>query len=729
MVNITELVENGGDITAYFVENDFNNLSHEEKIFVKNLNRPCPSLDNLVNSTKGSNRKFNLNWYEKCNWLTGSEIKNKLFCWPCLLFSRNNKSPWNSTGTDNLKNLYKMIEKHNISKEHTFATLKLKLFGKQNIQTGIDSAYQANIDKFNEKVKENRDLLKRLIDMTLFLGIQEFAFRGHNESSVSQNKGNFKELAEFLSSYDQKFADFLKTSSVFSGLSKTIQNDLIESVNFVVKKIIDCEIQTTTCFSWQVDETTDVSCFSQLSVIFRYVHKGKVVERFMGFFDVSSGRTANSLFELLIHQFDKFGLKDKLIGQTYDGASVMSGEFNGLQAKVKSIAPYALFTHCFAHRLNLILQDAVGNIQECKVFFATLCGFSSFFSKSTKRTNILDNIASSRLPTASQTRWNFKSRLITTVLKNREVLIEVFDHIINNEEFSNDRITIREAVGFRDFLNNFNNVFLLKVFYLVFEQTDMVYNVIQNKISNISYCTERIQNLVQTIISYRNDEKYFSDIYDETVILLGIPPKRRKVTLSVSQDDVSLPYKKIYNEIFDILRTQIEIRFKDLEKLSFCSLLDKTKFVSYHRKFPTEIFNTLIQTYKNFFDLEKLENELRVVYSDPSFLGNSENLLDYLSFIEENSLHDDIPQIYKLLCLILSLPATSASVERSFSTLKRIKSYARNTISQNRLNNLSVIAIEKGFIKSVKDSSFFDRIIDHFASVKDRRIDLIYKKP
>lgn len=89
MVNITELVENGGDIIAYFVENDFNNLSHEDKIFVKNLNRPCPSLDNLVNSTKGSNRKFNLNWYEKCNWLTGSEIKNKLFCWPCLLFSRS----------------------------------------------------------------------------------------------------------------------------------------------------------------------------------------------------------------------------------------------------------------------------------------------------------------------------------------------------------------------------------------------------------------------------------------------------------------------------------------------------------------------------------------------------------------------------------------------------------------------------------------------------------------
>lgn len=249
MANIRELVENGADIMSYFVENDFDCLSYDDKIFVKNLNRPVPSLNNLVISGKGSSRKFNTDWYKKCNWLTGSEMKNKLFCWPCLLFHRNSKTPWNSTGTDNLKNLYKMIQKHNIPKDHTFSSLKRKLSGKQNVQIGIDKAYFTNIDKFNEKVKENRDMMKRLIDMTLFLGNQELAFRGHNESSTSQNKGNFKELAEFLSSYDEKFSDFLKTSSVFSGLSKTIQNDLIQSINFVVEKLIHGEIQSTTCFS------------------------------------------------------------------------------------------------------------------------------------------------------------------------------------------------------------------------------------------------------------------------------------------------------------------------------------------------------------------------------------------------------------------------------------------------------------------------------------------------
>jgi hypothetical protein len=46
----------------------------------------------------------------------------------------------------------------------------------------------------------------------------------------------------------------------------------------------------------------------------------------------------------------------------------MSGELNGLQTKIKAIAPRALFTHCFAHRLNLILQDTCSKIMECRIF-------------------------------------------------------------------------------------------------------------------------------------------------------------------------------------------------------------------------------------------------------------------------------------------------------------------------------------------------------------------------
>lgn len=243
MANVRQVVSENADIINFLLQNRFETLTYEDQIFIAGLDRPCPAMTSLINQNSNSaNRKFCVTWFKKFLWLSarlsGSETKNKLYCWPCLLFSQNSKTPWNSTGIDNLKTLYKTTEKHNISKDHTHSSLKYKLFGRLNIQTSLDSAHRISIIKHNETVKENRDILQRLVDMTIFLITQELGFRGHNEKVDSQNKGNFRELAEFLSVYDSKFNAFLQETSVFSGLSKTIQNDLIHSINHVVSQFI-----------------------------------------------------------------------------------------------------------------------------------------------------------------------------------------------------------------------------------------------------------------------------------------------------------------------------------------------------------------------------------------------------------------------------------------------------------------------------------------------------------
>lgn len=48
-------------------------------------------------------------------------------------------------------------------------------------------------------------------------------------------------------------------------------------------------------------------------------------------------------------------------------------------------------------------------------------------------------------------------------------------------------------------------------------------------------------------------------------------------------------------------------------------------------------------------------------------------------------------QIYKLLQILITLPITSCEAERSFSTLKRIKSYLRNSTSERKLNGLAAL--------------------------------------
>nr|CAH7764010.1 unnamed protein product [Callosobruchus chinensis] len=52
--------------------------------------------------------------------------------------------------------------------------------------------------KTNEKVRENGVILKRLIDAVVYLSKEECSFREHDETSESDNKGNLKELIDFL---------------------------------------------------------------------------------------------------------------------------------------------------------------------------------------------------------------------------------------------------------------------------------------------------------------------------------------------------------------------------------------------------------------------------------------------------------------------------------------------------------------------------------------------------
>ena len=53
------------------------------------------------------------------------------------------------------------------------------------------------------------------------------------------------------------------------------------------------------------------------------------------------------------HELDR----SKIISQGYDGASVMIGHCTGVQQRVKQVAPQALYVHCYARCLNLVLVD------------------------------------------------------------------------------------------------------------------------------------------------------------------------------------------------------------------------------------------------------------------------------------------------------------------------------------------------------------------------------------
>ncbi|KAJ4426289.1 hypothetical protein ANN_27101 [Periplaneta americana] len=99
--------------------------------------------------------------------------------------------------------------------------------------------------------------------------------------AISQkNKGNYLEILDMLAQEEQFVREKLESISGFKGTSSEIKNELIECATLVVKETIQKELDLAEFVSVQADETLDVSCKSQMSVIFRYCVNDSVQERF-----------------------------------------------------------------------------------------------------------------------------------------------------------------------------------------------------------------------------------------------------------------------------------------------------------------------------------------------------------------------------------------------------------------------------------------------------------------
>lgn len=78
-------------------------------------------------------------------------------------------------------------------------------------------------------------------------------------------------------------------------------------------------------------------------------------------------------------------------------------------------------------------------------------------------------------------------------------------------------------------------------------------------------------------------------------------------------------------------------------------------------------------------------------------------------FNELISMSDAFPQTLKMITNAITMPISQVTCERSFSKMKIIKNYLRNSMTDKRLSDLTVLAIERDFDIN------YERVIDKFA--------------
>nr|CAI5828511.1 unnamed protein product [Callosobruchus analis] len=78
------------------------------------------------------------------------------------------------------------------------------------------------------------------------------------------------------------------------------------------------------------------------------------------------------------------------------------------------------------------------------------------------------------------------------------------------------------------------------------------------------------------------------------------------------------------------------------------------------------------------------------------------------------------PAVRKALIILSTIPCTTATVERSFSTLRRVKTWLRSTMGEERLTGLCLMSVHRNYLKD--NSEFIEKIVIDKFSANPRRL-------
>ncbi|XP_060845763.1 zinc finger MYM-type protein 1-like [Rhopalosiphum padi] len=359
---------------------------------LKNVWLPLPIFEFPLNQkNKKRGLKFQYKWLLQFNWLAYSKIKNGAYCKFCVVFSKCGgigNQPLNKLVLEAFDAWKKALE-NVVTISLLFLMLIILLVYIQN-----NNHQLLRLLTLIAKIKENRAKLIPIIECLILCGRQEIALRGHRDSGKinvnddSINDGNFRAILRYRGKGDEFLKQNLENDYRYKYIGSKIQNEMIIACGDIIQKKIVKKINDSQCFSILADETTDISTNEQLTLCVRYLDtQNNMCEDFLQYIKVDS-LTGISLSSAIINGLISCGVQcDFLFGQGFDGASNMSGKFNGVQAIIREQYPQAIYVHCAAHSLNLAVSTA-SNIKPIRNCLGILEKMYVFL-KTPKRNNAL----------------------------------------------------------------------------------------------------------------------------------------------------------------------------------------------------------------------------------------------------------------------------------------------------------------------------------------------------
>lgn len=441
-----------------------------------------------------------------------------------------------------------------------------------------------------------------------------------------------------------------------------------------------------------------------------YILTSKIIERFLTFI-VAPSLTAEYLVQYITDTLSLFNLNlSSMVSQGYDGAAVMSGCVSGVQTRIRELVPHAIYIHCHAHCLNLVLVDCVKSIPQASELFSLIQALYVFMSASKAHTLFVQTQSRlhpgkqpRELQRLSDTRWACRYNSLDCICSTFDAILVTLELIGDGS----DKSKAIEAVGLYHHIQNFQFITCLIIFTRIMGFTKLLSDQLQSKDLDLASATDLVVSTMDTLREMRSDDKWnhtFKYITD-VAALHGIEveePRRRSKRPRYSDDYVSdstIGHRdplntsqslkvNIYFPVLDHILSEMEHRFSETH-LSTMKAVQACNPTSFHFLKFADL--------KEMASLYGLSDEL---LSNECLLANRtladknlESVLDVYSHLLP--LQTAFPTLVKLLRIALTLAVSTAQCERSFSALKRIKTYLRTTMSEQRLSDMFLLSIER----------------------------------
>jgi hypothetical protein len=659
------------------------------------------------------------------DWIVYSPSKDSIFCFACRLFGSHAETDvFGIVGFNDWKNSARSVKTHEHSKNHIDNYLAYRRRSKQlsTIESSFVSAEETEMDYW-------RQILNRIVSTVKFLGARGLAFRGKNQTIGSKQNGNYLGILELISEYDSLLSSHLsrygnKGKGRASYLSANICNEFVFLIAKATENYIISEVQKAKYYSISVDSTPDVSHTDQLVFCIRYVQNKGPVERFLHFIPIEQ-HTSKYLADIVTDFLKKkhINIMD-CRGQSYDNASNMSGCYSGLQTRITDINELAIFVPCAAHSLNLVGKNSVDGNKKAAAFFDLIESLYHFFVYSTFRWDKLKNALPNKneylLKRATGTRWSSKHDAIVAIDTSHEKIIVVLKSLLEEDQLQTEE-NKATARGLINKLCTFENVLMLKIWKVVLGQFNRVNRTLQKSDLNLSVTVKLFESLISFLENIGGQyDSIFDDAFNsyEKVRVHTIETiSTRSMSRQNNPEDEKESFRDhLFSPIAQSLLTNVKTRgaiYSNLdEKFSFFTKLDKLS----HEEI-SKFCKNIVSFYSNDLDLNELIEECQLVKGYFSFDAATVSHASIYASLIEDGLVCAMPNIEIVLRMYLCMFVTNVCDERSFSKLKYIKNYLRNTMGQEKLNAFAMLSIEH----EVLESLCFDDIIEEFIHNKNRK--------